>query len=72
MFALDREEEPEMLPNTPPPPPGSRVDVPVTEAKKSPFISFVAIDFKVYDIYIENDDLSYIPRVGNGFWWKII
>lgn len=69
-IALDREKEPETLP-PPPPPPGSRVDVPVTETKKSPFISFVAIDFKVYDIYFENDDLSYIPRVGNGFLMKM-
>lgn len=39
----------------------SETEAPQTEEKNSPFISFVSIDLKIYDIYFENDDT---PRIG--------
>lgn len=60
-------------------------DLPLEERKNASFISFVSIDLKIYDIYFERVDVSYILRLGMIIfedkilylqvvlcWWKFL
>lgn len=57
----------------PPPPPPLPVEIPLNEEEKLlPFISFVSVDLRIYDIYFDNDDQGHVPRLGMIFATAIV
>lgn len=56
VLALERTESVEEI--------GEGVTTPLTATTASPYISFVSVNLKVYDIYFDQKDLSYSPRIG--------
>lgn len=36
-----------------------------------PFISFISIDLRIYDIHFDSGDLNDVPRVGMVLRWKV-